>query len=79
MTVEAMIEAGVQAFKQNVEAFCANSAGEALSPSAAQAVARGLQQAVPAPGAAAYRAYVESKEEVPDIVARPGGSVPVQV
>lgn len=68
MSIETMIEAGMQAFKKNIEAFCCDSADEALCADSAQAVARGLQQVLAAAGAAAYRAFLESKEEVRDVV-----------
>ena len=72
MTIEAMIEAGMQAFKENIEVFCGAGADEALSAESAHAVARGLQDVVASVGAAVYRAFLESKEEVRDSAVRSG-------
>lgn len=66
MVVETMIEAGMQAFKKNIEAFCGADAEEALSTGSAHAVALGLQQVLASVGASVYRAFLESKEETSD-------------
>ena len=70
MVIERMIEAGMQAFKKNVEAFCGVGAEQALCADSAQIVARGLQQVLASVGAAVYRTFLESKEETGDVVLR---------
>lgn len=72
MDVEAMIVAGVDVFKKKVLEFCAQDAGRELSPGTAEAVAHGLQQALAAAGTAAYRAFLESKDGVRDVVEHDG-------
>ena len=52
MSIEKMIEAGMQAFKKNIEAFCGAGAEPALCADAAQAVACGLQHVLASVGAA---------------------------
>ena len=68
MVVETMIEAGMQAFKKNIQAFCGADAEEALSVESAHAVALGVQEVLASVGASVYRAFLESKEEVRDVV-----------
>jgi len=72
MTIEIMIEAGMQAFKENLETFCGGAVDEALTPESSQAVARGLQEVVKAVGTSVYRAFLESKEQVRDVVSCDG-------
>lgn len=72
MTIEKMIEAGMRAFKENMETFCGDAAQEELTPESATRVARGLQEVVKAVGSSSYRAFLESKEQPQDIVSRNG-------
>jgi hypothetical protein len=62
-----MIEAGMRVFKEKLEAICGADAEQALSAESAHAVSLGLQQVLASAGAAAYRAFLESKEEIRDI------------
>jgi hypothetical protein len=70
MVIEKMIEAGMQAFKKNLEAFCGAASEQALCPDSAQAVAYGLQPVLAVIGAAVYRAFLESKEVVAEVAMR---------
>jgi hypothetical protein len=72
MTIEKMIEAGLQAFKENLETFCGVAAEQALSPESSQAVAQGVQEVLKAVGTSVYRAFLESKEQVRDLVTHDG-------
>jgi len=68
MIIERMIEAGMREFKENLERFCEKEAEGALTPESAQAITRGIQQAIAAAGRGAFRAYLESKEVARDVV-----------
>ncbi len=68
MVVEAMIEAATKEFKQSLLLSCGEAAEGALSPQTAERVSKGIQQALAASGRAAYKGFLESKEEPKDII-----------
>ena len=68
MSIETMIEAGMDVFKTKLSEFCSGTCDEPLSSEAAEVMARGLHKALAAMGAAAYRVYLESHETNQDIV-----------
>ena len=72
MVPQAMIEAAMHEFKENLTAFCEKEAEGALSAQSAHAVTQGIQQALAAAGGAAFRTYLESKEEERDVVVAKG-------
>jgi hypothetical protein len=72
MTIEKMIEAGMRAFKENFETFCGEAAQRDLTRESSTAVARGLQEVVKAVGVSVYGAFLESKEQVRDLVTHDG-------
>jgi len=69
MVIDNMIEAAMDAFKENLTVFCEEQAEGALSMESAHAIAQGIQEALAATGRAAFRAYLESKETKEDLVA----------
>jgi hypothetical protein len=72
MTVEKMIEAATNEFKQMLELSCAEAAEAPLTPAKAEKITQGIQKALEAAGRASYRAYLESKEEPRDMVVANG-------
>jgi len=74
MVIEGMIEAAMEAFKERLAHFCEDRAEEALSMESAHAITQGIQRALASTGRAAFRAYLESKEEAQDAVVA-GGEV----
>jgi len=68
MVIEQMIEAGMRAFKENVEDFCKDVAEEGLNMESARVITQGIQQAIAAVGRAAFKAYLESKECQDEVV-----------
>lgn len=69
MVIEKMIEEAMQAFKEKLEDFCQNAPEGALSMESARLITQGIQQALASAGRAAFKTYLESKEEERDTVA----------
>ncbi len=63
MSLEKMITAGMAAFKQKLEEFCYGAAEEPLCAESAHAVTLGISEAVSAAGRAAFKEFIESKDE----------------
>ena len=72
MVIERMIEAAMNAFKENVIAFCRKETEGALSPESAAVVTRGIQRGLEAAGQAAFRRFLESKDSFPEVMAVDG-------
>jgi hypothetical protein len=72
MSFEQSIEAGMAAFKEKVEELCLEAFEGPLTADAAHAVSLGLRNALSAAGAAAFRSYLESKDEQRGLVVRDG-------
>ena len=72
MLTEMMVEAAMVEFKENFERLCREPAEAALSPDSAEEVGRGIHQALAAAGKAAFRTFLEAKEEPCDSVAAEG-------
>lgn len=72
MTIELMIEAGMNEFKQNLTEVLEDAVENELTPDLANQVMKGLQRAVAAAGGAAFRAFIESKESDADVVCHEG-------
>ncbi len=68
MTIEKMIEAAMLEIKENLERFCQEPAEATLSAESAEEVGKGIQEALAAAGKAAFRTFLEAKEEPCDIV-----------
>ena len=68
MVIEEMIEAAVTEIKQNLTRLCGEHAEQPLTPEAAEAITQGIQQTLSATGKAAFRAFLESKDEGKDVV-----------
>lgn len=68
MSIGIMIEVGMQAFKEKMVTLLEDVVKGDLTPISAHMVAGGLQQAIAAAGAGAFRAFVESKETALDTV-----------
>ncbi len=72
MSIETIIEAGVQAFKEQMVTLLSDTVEDELTPVLAHAVTLGVQRAIAAAGAGAFRAFVESKETVVDVLFHEG-------
>ena len=68
MTIEKMIEAAMLEIKENLERFCQEPAEATLSTESAEEVGKGIQEALAAAGKAAFRTFLEAKEEPCDII-----------
>ena len=68
MVIDKMIEAAIEEIKQNLTRSCQEHAEEPLTAWSAEEVAKGIQQVLAATGKAAYRTFLEAKEEHQDIV-----------
>jgi len=68
MVTDKMIEAAMVEIKQNLRRFCQEHAEKPLTAWSAEEVTRGIQHALAATGKAAYRVFLEAKEEHQDIV-----------
>lgn len=68
MLVDAMVEAAMAEFKQNLIGFCENLDDSALTPELAEKMCCGLQQAVASAGVAGYRAFLLAFESAHDVV-----------
>ena len=68
MVMTEMIDAAMSEFKENVLVSCGEAVEERLTPALAERVARGIREALMAAGRAAYKTYLESKEETQDII-----------
>ena len=63
MVVAKMIEAAMNEIKQNLLLSCREHAEAPLTPQTAERVTRGIQQALAAVGKAAFKTFLEAKEE----------------
>lgn len=72
MVIDDMIQAGMQAFKENLSDFCAEQAEKPLTMESAHVVTKGIQQAIAAVGRAAFCSYIEAKDEKKDVVMQDG-------
>jgi len=72
MSIETIIEAGVQAFKEQMVTLLSDTVEDELTPALAHAVTLGVQRAIAAAGAGAFRAFLESKETAADVVCHEG-------
>lgn len=72
MLTEKMVEAAMLEIKENLERLCQEPAEAALSPDSAQEVGRGIHAALAAGGKAAFRTFLQAKEEPRDIVVSDG-------
>ena len=72
MSIETIIEAGVQAFKEQMVTLLSDSVEGELTPALAHTVTLGVQRAIAAAGAGAFRAFLESKETAADVVCHEG-------
>ena len=68
MVVEQMIEAAISEIKQNLLLWCREHAEAPLAPQTAEEVTKGIQQALAAVGKAAFKTFLEAKEEPKDII-----------
>lgn len=68
MVSEKMVEAAMLEIKEYFERLCREPAEAALSADSAGEVGRGIHEALAAAGKAAFRTFLESKEEPCDIV-----------
>lgn len=72
MSIETIIDAGVQAFKEQMVNLLSDSVEGELTPLLAHTVTLGVQRAIAAAGAGAFRAFLESKETPADVVHHEG-------
>ncbi len=72
MSIETIIDAGVRAFKEQMAAHLSDSVEGELTPALAHTVTLGVQRAIAAAGAGAFRAFLESKETAADVVFHDG-------
>ena len=72
MSIETIIEAGVQAFKEKMVTLLSGTVEDELTAALAHTVTLGVQQAIAAAGAGAFRAFLESKESAADVVRHEG-------
>jgi hypothetical protein len=72
MSIETIIEAGVQAFKEQMVTHLSDSVEGELTPALAHTVTLAVQQAIAAAGAGAFCAFLESKETAADVVCHGG-------
>lgn len=72
MSIETIIEAGVQAFKEKMVTLLSDAVEDELTAALAHKVTLGVQQAIAAAGAGAFRAFLESKETEADVVCHEG-------
>jgi hypothetical protein len=68
MVIEKMVEAAVSEIKQNLVLLCREQADAPLTPQTAQEVTQGIQQTLAAVGKAAFKTFLEAKEEPKDII-----------
>lgn len=68
MTIDTMIEAMTKEIKQSLLLLCAKNAQAPLSALTAEQVAQGIQHTIATAGRAAFKAFLESKEEPNDVV-----------
>jgi hypothetical protein len=68
MMVQEIVDVMVIEFKQKIEAFCENLELSQLTPEVAEGVADALKTCLASAGAAAYRAFLLSHEELADTV-----------
>jgi len=68
MIVHDMVNAMMQALKENVERFCGEPADGPLTPESAAKVTEGLKHALAACGQEGFRCFLESKEVQQDVV-----------
>jgi hypothetical protein len=67
-----MIEAAMSAFKEKLTHFCEDESEGTLTVESSHAIAHGIQQALAAAGRAAFKTYLECKEEARDMVVAGG-------
>lgn len=72
MSIETIIEAGVQAFKEQMVTLLSDTVEDELTPALAHTVTLGVQRAIAAAGAGAFRAFLESKETAVEVVRHEG-------
>ena len=72
MLTEMMVEAMMREIKENLERLCQEPAEAALSAGSAEEVGKGIHEALAAAGKAAFRTFLEAKEEPCDIVVSEG-------
>ena len=72
MVMDVMIEAAIVAFKEKLLSICREEAQGPLTPESASLVSQGLQEGLKAAGLASYQAFLESKNDFPDIVVSGG-------
>lgn len=68
MTTNMMVDAAVDEIKKNLVLFCQEHAEGPLTGASAEAVALGIQKALAGAGKAAFRTFLEAKDDQPDIV-----------
>ena len=69
MVVEKMIEAAMSEIKQNLLLSCREHAEAPLTPRTAEEITKGIQQSLAAAGKAAFKMFLETKEEPKDVIA----------
>lgn len=72
MVVEKMIDAAMNEIKQNLLLSCREHAEAPLTPQTAEQITKGIQQGLEAGGKAAFRTFLEAKEEPKDIIVADG-------
>ena len=72
MSIERIINSGVQAFKQQMTVLLSDCVEGELTPALAHTVTLGIQQAIASAGAEAFRTFLESKETTEDAVYHAG-------
>lgn len=68
MVVEKMIDAAMNEIKQNLLLSCKEHAEAPLTPRLAEKITIAIQQSLAAGGKAAFKTFLETKEEVKDII-----------
>lgn len=68
MVVEKMIDAAMNEIKQNLLLWCREHAEAPLTPQTAQEVTKGIEQTLAAAGKAAFKTFLEAKEEPKGII-----------